>query len=266
MEYIELIENCIFHNPLALLSISNQDSLMTVNSYLPFSVGFEIECNALENVEINRGVIEEFRSIPFILHADINDYGEIRFRIPSGINGFICLYYISKKLKVYFGLNEASGIHYHIGVESYPFPVLQQKQFVLEELSTWNYRGSYNAKNIAAFKGNWVRYPTGIKTVEYRIGEMTFDYDLLVKRIVHCCYISREVIERNTNVKVEIPFYDFDREFHLSYLKINSKSSTFAKISSIEDKIKKLLEESKKEQLFDTNLEDTLVKTRIIKI
>lgn len=200
------------------------------------------------------------------MHADINNNGEIRFRIPEGINGFICLYYISKKLKMYFGLNPLSGIHYHVGIKDYPFRPELERDFILEELSSWNYVGSYNAKNIAGYKGNWVRYPTHIKTVEYRIGEMTFDYDLLVKRIVHCCYITREVIERRTNIKVEIPFYDFDREFHLAYLKINNKSSLFNKISSIEDKIKKLLEESKEKNMFDTNLENTLVKTRIIKI
>lgn len=266
MEYIELIENCIFKNPLALLSVSNQDSLMTINSYMPFSVGFEIECNALPDVEINSQVIEEFRSIPFILDANINNYGEIKFRIPKGINGFICLYYISKKLRIYFGLNTLSGIHYHVGVEDYPFKPELENNFILEELSTWEYKGSYNEKQIAGSKGVWVRYPTQFKTVEYRIGEMTFDYDTLVKRIVHCCYITREVIERNTKVRVKIPFYEFDRQFHLAYLKINDKSSIYAKISSIEDKIKALLEESKKEKVFDTKLEDTLVKTRIIKI
>lgn len=266
MEYIELIENCIFQNPLALLSVSNQDSLMTINSYMPFSVGFEIECNALEDVELNKSVIEEFRSIPFIMHADINNYGEIRFRIPKGINGFICLYYISKKLKKYFGLNPLSGIHYHVGVEDYPFRAAENRNFILDELSSWGYVGTYNAKNVASYKGNWVRYPTALKTVEYRIGEMTFDYEVLVKRIVHCCYITREVIEKGNKIKVEIPFYEFDREFHLAYLKINNKSSIFAKISSIEDKIKKLLDESKQKNMFDTNLENTLVKTRIIKI
>jgi len=267
MEYLELLENCMFKNPLALLALKNKESILKVNSYLPFSVGFEIECSPLADKTISSAVKEEFRGIPYILHADVNPNGEIRFRIPAGINGFICLYYISKKLKVWFGLNEGSGIHYHVGLENYTYnPNKNCQDFILKELDTWQYKGSYNKRSISNFKGNWVRYPTALKTVEYRIGEMTFDYDLLIKRIVHVSSITQYVIEHNTNLRVSIPNYEFDVTYHLSYLKINQKSNTFAKLLILEEQIKELEEQKHRNKIVDVELEKTMVKTRTIRI
>jgi hypothetical protein len=262
---IELLEKCIYENPLALLTVTNPETLKIINSYIPFTVGFEIECSPLEEITIDENIKEIFRSIPFILDSDVNSYGEIRFQIPTGINGMLCLYYISENLKIYFGLNLQSGIHYHVGVKEYPFNYKGLEDYILKELDTWNYKGTYNERNISGFKVNWVHYPTRLDTVEYRIGEMSFDYKVLIKRIVHVCNITKYVIEKNSYLKVDTPNYEFDAKLHLKYLKLNKNYLKNYKLEMLDKKIKELLKEEES-ITYNEALERNLVKTRIIRI
>ena len=64
------------------------------------------------------------------------------------------------------------------------------KQWMLAEIDEWNYKGKYNKRNFEFNKSSWIRAHGIYSTLEYRIGEMTFDYKLIVKRIIHCQSIT----------------------------------------------------------------------------
>lgn len=193
-----LIRDMVNNHPLLLLTLKDEEEIMFVNFLLPFSIGIEIECNQKEDIFH----LNNFNDIPNIMDVDC-DRGEQRFRIPRGINGFLVLYHISEALKVFSELNPLSGIHYHVGVESnYPLlsseqGIKENKNWILKELETWEYKGTYNTKGMGA-GAYWLRTSQSqFKTLEFRLGEMTFDYELLVKRILHLSEIVKKYI---TNV------------------------------------------------------------------
>jgi len=164
--------------------------------FLPFSTGFEIECNKGEDFND-----QNFKNIPNIIEV-LCDTSEQRFRIPNGILGLQCLYNISIQLKKNSLLNPLSGIHYHIDfTDAYEYLTSDMiefnKSWMLEELDEWNYVSFYNSRNINFNTcHNWVRFQGIFKTLEFRIGEMTFDYSLLFKRIVHANFIVQEFKEK----------------------------------------------------------------------
>lgn len=184
----------IFLNPL-VLDINDPDVIEAGEFFLPYSTGFEIECDQGENYDV-----KNFTSIPDIMHVDNSAY-EQRYRIPSGIKGIICLYRIAHQLKLN-SVKTRSGIHYHIdctdladkGLYSYshlaPF-----SSFMLKELDTWDYKGNYN-KRVFNSGFTWLRLNTRFNTIECRIGEMTFDYNLLLTRITHLQGIMKVVKAR----------------------------------------------------------------------
>ena len=163
--------------------------------YLPYSTGFEIECNMKPGYRT-----DVFTNIPNIMEADVNEY-EQRFRIPEGLEGLKCLFEISANLKEQALFNPDSGIHYHIDcTDVYKYFnkefVAKHKEWILNELDSWNYQGTYNKRNIEfSFSHNWVRFQETFKTMEFRLGEMTFDYELLFKRITHANAIVRRLKE-----------------------------------------------------------------------
>lgn len=182
--------NDIIQTAPLLLPNGDEESLLGL-FYLPYSTGFEIECDMKEGVN---PLI--FAEIPDIIHADINS-SEQRFRIPQGLPGLRCLYNISTMMKEYGLLNENSGIHYHIDCTEcfHLFNtdfIAKHSDYVLTELDTWEYTGTYNAR-ICEFSQRryWTRFKESTQTMEFRIGEMTFDYELLFKRITHCNEIVR---------------------------------------------------------------------------
>jgi hypothetical protein len=156
------------------------------------------------------------------------DY-EFQFRIPSGIKGLICLYWCCEFMKEYGMLNPISGNHYHIDFTEFRnFPVFydipegyfslnhskrnivdteearnnelsekfiaKNSNWVLKELGSWNYSGNFNRKKMGFSKSfnryNWVQWRSSYKTLEFRTGEMSFGYSLIVKRISHAQRIS----------------------------------------------------------------------------
>lgn len=66
----------------------------------------------------------------------------------------------------------------------------QNKEFILQELDKWEYPGSYNPRGITCHR-TWVRMRSGYKTFEFRIIEMTFDYEVLIKRVLHASLLSK---------------------------------------------------------------------------
>lgn len=184
------IEDILLNTPKAL-DLTNADAVEVADYLLPYSVGFEIECEKQSTFDIY-----DFMSIPNILDVDCS-YHEQRFRISKGLSGLYCLYDISQALKKNSLLNEGSGIHYHIDcTEHYEYfnsnIVEENESWILEELESWDYKGTYNTKRVI-FNGGatWLRFQGGFKTMEFRIGEMTFDYTLLIHRIVHASDIAR---------------------------------------------------------------------------
>ena len=105
-----------------------------------------------------------------------------------------------------------SGIHYHVDCggagplyeslknKLYRSPnhiEVKEREQILQELDTWNYKGSFNSRNIGEGY-HYIRFNLGHNTMEFRIGEMTFDYNILVKRIYHANDIVRRVKESIT--------------------------------------------------------------------
>lgn len=248
-ELDESIKQYLFTNPLVLLAVNDPVILTTASKYLYTSVGFEIECSPKEGIIITKDIIQEFESIPYILDADVDGYSEIRFRIPTGAKGFLCLYYITIKLKKYFALNLGSGIHYHVNVYGADNVSLirnsvQKLSWALDELDSWEYKGTYNNRVIGR-KGDWIALRSN--TIEIRIGEMTFDYELLIKRITHAISIVSRMLVQSGGILPVPPASDneIDVELNLSFLKYKD-NSLINKLSSINERLEKL-----KEKYFD---------------
>ncbi len=199
MRKSELVKECVFHTPLVLLTTKDEEIIEEANKFLPFSTGFEIECNQLPNFDSS-----SFKIIPNILDVGI-DSSEQRFRIPNGVNGLICLYNICEQLKLNSELNPKSGIHYHIDMTAWYDIVTQSfinsnAEWILKELDSWKYDGTFNSRTCQFNTNhNWVRFQESFKTAEIRIGEMTFDYELLVKRIVHANSIIKRLKAKLTD-------------------------------------------------------------------
>ena len=189
----------------------NLESRILGYHYLPYSTGFEIECNMKPGYRT-----DVFTNIPNIMEADVNGY-EQRFRIPEGLEGLKCLFEISVNLKEQALFNPDSGIHYHIDfTDVYKYFnkefVAKHKEWILNELDSWNYQGTYNKRNIEfSLSHNWVRFQETFKTMEFRLGEMTFDYELLFKRITHANAIVRQLKEELIEtVEDDDQFGDYD--------------------------------------------------------
>lgn len=194
-----LLEELVRTAPLVLLTLKDEKEIAKANNFLPYSTGFEIECekDKLYNKDC-------FSVIPDILDIDV-DSSEQRYRIPNGIRGLICLYHICEQLKRNSLLNYGSGIHYHVDCTESNMDksnaLSKNCMWILEELDTWNYKGKYNTRGIGVLElsreytivqGAWVR-PNSIGTLEFRIGEMSFEYETLAKRIIHCNSIVRRL-------------------------------------------------------------------------
>ena len=190
------IERCIYDTPLLLLAFTKDKSIDYINNLLPYSTGIEIECGHLSNFNI-----EKFTTIPNIIKVNC-DSNEQRFRIPNGIAGMICLYNICEQLKLNCEVNEGSGIHFHIDMTTSFYKIndiiiKDNSNWILKELSSWNYKGDYNKKIVAINGGGtWLRFQSAFKTAEFRIGEMSFDYNVLIKRIFHCQDIIKKLNNR----------------------------------------------------------------------
>ena len=105
-------------------------------------------------------------------------------------------------------LNNMSGIHYHVGI-GYPSieklytrlcgGTREQRKIddmILPELDKWDYKGQYNSRYVSTEKSSaWVNIRRRMGTVEYRTGEMTFDYSVMINRILHVSSISSKVIK-----------------------------------------------------------------------
>lgn len=211
----DVLDGLVNSNPLALLLLSNKEDIDYVNSLLPYSIGFEIECG-----DINiHSYPDEFRKIPFIMEVICDSY-EKRFRIPPGINGIVCLYFISLNAKIYLTLNKDSGIHYHCDFSDV-YDELQYRDMnkhhelhdeILRQLDSWEYKGNYNLRQY----GGWFRR-NALGTIEYRVGEMSFEYTLWIKRILHVTQLSTLIREELKLTKSDITYSTFNPKQFMDY-------------------------------------------------
>lgn len=162
--------------------------------YLPYSTGFEIECCTQPDISVSI-----FDEIPYLIENK-SEQDELKFRIPPGIEGLHCLSHISLYLRKYALMNLKSGIHYHIDFTdvwndiNVKF-IKEKESYILKELESWNYKGTYNRKEVRLDVRCWVKFHKYYKTMEVRIGEMTFEYELLFERIRHCNAIAKKLKE-----------------------------------------------------------------------
>ncbi len=181
---IKMIEEAIYKFPLSLNALDNTNLEMIVNDYLPYSMGMEFECYA------NKFNEDKFKKIPDIMDVD-GCSSEIRFRIPNGIKGLVCLWHILIEVKKQVKIDLGSSNHYHTDFTDVWSKMSQdfkkaEIKWVLEELKTWGTAVNYDMIN------SWYRWNT-LSTLEIRIGEPSFDYDVIVKRLIQCCDISKRV-------------------------------------------------------------------------
>lgn len=182
-------ENWVYVSELPILEILTHGYLKP-DDYWFYDVGIEIECSLLDGF-FEDEVLEEIKSLHIFKDIQLSPK-EQRFRLPKGGLGFYALHKLSDFMKKYYAFNDLSGIHYHIDFTDCFDNLINRESvmnispFLLEKLDSWNYKGSYNSRIVRLDGGaSWVRFQTCFKTMEVRIGEMTFDYNLLLKRILH---------------------------------------------------------------------------------
>ena len=193
------IKDSVRHYPLLLTSypVKLQKEM---DQLLPYSTGIEIEINT-------RSVYYSYIS-ELLDQTGVLAYGfeseEFKFRIPNGIRGMMALYRVCEILREHFELNLKSGIHYHIDCSdldnfslfaehSYESYLKDSRNFwALQSLKSWNYNGNYNPWKVTDSKEGVISFRSGLKTIEFRLGEMTFDYNLMLKRIIHAQNITKK--------------------------------------------------------------------------
>lgn len=238
----KIIEQIINTSPLVLLTIEDEELINLANQALPYSVGFEIECS--QKASFNK---EAFSSIPDIMDVNV-DSCEQRFRIPNGIKGLICLWNICEQLKLNSELNEGSGIHYHIDMSDVfggmvtKRSIENNQKWILSELDSWNYKGNYNNRECKLNQRCWVQFQSEFKTAEIRIGEMSFDYNLIIKRMIHGCQIIKRFREKEGYFQ-NPKFQKIDKEVILNYLKMSIQTEILSLLRQLKD-----LQEKEKEE------------------
>jgi len=259
-----LITSLALTNPIALLMFKKEEEVNYINSLLPYSIGFEIECNSLENFDSTI-----FKVIPDIMHVNC-DRGEKRFRIPNGIRGLICLHNICIMLPKQCTLNEGSGIHYHIDCTDV-YTVTHTSNFIkanndwiIDELLGWGTVSDVtNPYAKCSTSRGWVRY-SYLNTIEFRVGEMTFDYTLIITRMFSCTSIVSK-LKSFSGIAAIVKYEKINTFLLFSYLKTAgvelplSLKSLYNKVDLLKEELEKL---SKEQPVIPLN---TTVATKVIK-
>jgi len=264
------LEEIVYTSPLVLLGIKDKSIINTANEYLPYSTGFEIECDKKETYDEL-----VFKNIPNIIWDSTQSNYEQRYRIPNGVNGLICLYNICYHLGNNSLLNMESGIHYHIDCTDVKYTELSDAlqrdnnfgEEILTELDSWDYRGTYNKRKISIgiFTGyNWIRYNGEHHTLEFRIGNMSFDYGVLVKQIIHANNIVRRWKNKIVGFDDSIIYNPINYKDQIEYQKV-----IHIKPTDYEFKIQKLKQSMQSEEIEDIIAQEDVkqqVKTRLHKL
>ena len=217
----DLIKEKLFVSPLLVLKecLENKEVLDYCNSLIPYSVGIEMEYDLLQEN------IKHTSSIDFYCLDKQFWSNEQTFRIPNGYKGLLCLELVSLYLKKY-QTNTNSGNHYHIDcTENYleVFKAIKkEKEFVLSELETWGTNDIINKKEIGQdTKFTYCNLRSHFKTAEFRIGELTCEFPLLLNRILSCTDIIKTVRQRH-NLEYDIVYDNIiNKQYILNQIEIN---------------------------------------------
>ncbi len=218
----ELIEDCIYNNPLALLVFKDKESRDYIDSFLPYSTGFEVECNRLPVYSV-----QDFKNIPNILNTNDYEENEQRFRIPSGLAGILCVYNITVQLKRNCSLNMGSGIHYHVdmtecfGLMNNDSFIKKNNNWIIQDLIKWETAKKIDENAKCSTSRAWVRYADEHRTLEVRIGEMSFEYDVIIKRIIDCNRIVKQlkvILSGESSVNSFLKTYKYKHEIDIHKL------------------------------------------------
>lgn len=231
----ELLEEIIYRSPLTLLRINDKEVIKRINSYLPYSVGMEFECYKKDTYNQNT-----FKSIPDIM-AVLIDSREQRYRIPSGIQGFMCLYNICSQMKNNSKIDLFSSNHYHIdltdckGLISSDFQK-NNSEWIIEELKTWG-----TATDLSrAMLGSWYKY-NDLGTLEVRIGEPSFDYEVIVNRIIQASRIAKKIKELLRVDSLTVKPEPLRVKEIVSFIKLHGSEVDYkAELDLLNDKLKEL--------------------------
>lgn len=207
-----MIKDAVRQCPLSLVNIQGHSY---VNNILPYSTGIEmsIESTPFFDESIyknfkNKPVTRYLGNIMEIIKTEFNlidcdiDSNESKFRIKPGIEGMISLYNLCEFLKQYaiFNPSDKAGNHYHIDcseIDSFwefsSFITLTNNEWALDSLKSWNYKGSYNPYRITSRKDGVISFRERFSTIEFRLGESSFDYSLIIKRIIHAQNIVKKL-------------------------------------------------------------------------
>lgn len=265
----ELLREAVFKQPLVLLTLKDEESIKYVESFLPYSIGFEIECHQGEQFSQ-----DHFKKIPNIMDVQC-DPSEQRFRIPPGIRGLVCLWHITECLKIYSDLNLGSGIHYHVDMTANwnrlnPKIVEENEPWLMEECDKWEYKGTYNSRGLSFttynddsyYSGAWIRFQSDFKTAEFRIGEMSFDYDYIVSRMIDASRIITKLIEEiKGDLNVEIPPVTNHKEL-INFKTVDIRRGKTINIKNLHEQLKEIKKEEQEEEEEDI---DAIMRNRIIK-
>lgn len=199
----KMIKDAVRTYPLSLATLKDEKLIKFANDIVPYETGIEIECDLGSVINL------EIAAIPGIVSSDCSDT-ELRIRIKSGIEGMIALYNALEYIKEHTVPNFKSGIHYHIdcrdmslrgrgnsgmGSSVCDYIIDDHQAWILNALEHWGYKGLYNRREVSISK-TMVKLHKEYDTMEFRIGEMSFDYSLIIKRIINCQNIVR-VIKRS---------------------------------------------------------------------
>lgn len=264
------IEELVIRAPLLLTSIKDKNIISLIeDNYLSFSIGLEFETFVKDSYKM-----EIFENIPGLIRTSI-DSEEQRYRIPSGINGLICLYLLCREIKNHCELDTESAIHYHIDMSQIFKDVVYKnqesfihdnKEWILNEFDTWGKDVDNYNRRIAVNNRCWINFQSQFNTMEVRIGEMTFDYEIIIKRILHCCAIVRQIYkiyEKQLIVCSYSPIITIEEILQYNSFSsnfINSKNSLLELLKDFEDK-----EEIAQEFISKQEIKN-IVNQRVVKI
>ena len=238
----ELIKEKLFISPLLLLKecLTDKEILDYCNSFLPYSVGIEIEAH------VKSEYLNYLEGINFYCLHKYNHSSEQTFRIPEGYKGLLCLELYSSYLKKY-QTNTDSGNHYHIdctnNYSAINSKMKLERDFVLSELDKWETYDTVNKREVVSdSKFNWVNMRRHFNTAEFRIGELTCEFPLLLNRIMSLTHIVK-TIRQKYDLEYEIKY---DNDISIDYILKQIDTNDRHYLSLIDLKKQEILNKRKK--------------------
>jgi hypothetical protein len=241
---LKKIKEDLFSSPLSILSdcLNNVEVLNFCNSILPYSIGIEIES------DVSVDARKYLQSLDFYCIEKNIQCSEQTFRIPNGYKGLLCLELFSLYLKKYQN-NTNSGNHYHVDCtnnrEELFECIKKERNFVISELVKWGTKDDVNTKTIGEDrKFTYCNLRTHFQTAEFRVGELTCDFSLLLKRILSCSYIISEIRNKyNLNYNIV-----YDNDISLNYILSQIELNDLEYIEYTEKEVLRKIEEKKKKK------------------